>query len=58
MKLERNCGLNIPDSLLLAFFSLFWLFGKLYIFYSEDENAMDTLSPPPPHREIMANVDH
>lgn len=56
-KNERNCGLNIPDSLLLAFFSLFWLFRKLYIFYSEDENTMDTLIFFSPW-EIMANVDH
>ena len=55
-KRNLNWGLNSPDSLLLAFLSLSWLFRKLYIFYSEDENTMDTLIFFP--QEIMKSVDH
>ena len=55
-KRNLNCGLNSPDSLLLAFLSLFRLFRKLYIFYSKDENTMDTHIFFP--REIMESVDH
>lgn len=54
MKLEKNCGLNSPDSLLSAFLSLSWLFRKMYTFDSEDESTVDTLVF---FSEIMEDVD-